>query len=384
MSDKYPSRRLLNLLTAEMVTWLDAPDPNGVRSNTSAWDEATWQAAELVALMQGIGPYLHHRLSSTLLYDTLPAPFRDWLAAEYALNGARVARLHADLAAVLRAAGKAGIAVMPLKGSLLTTRLYEVPAQRPMADLDLLIRPADGPALTATLQGLGYQLQGPLSPRHNRERIFVNPGGCQIASWRSDHPDNPRPIEVHLSLKRSLWVDAGATDLTDYLWAGSQETEVLGERARVPAPENHLVYLAMHATGHHLMGTGRFIQLLDLAQIAPQFPHLDPPDANWVYPALRLAARGLPGGFGAGDLSALAQRTHPRLRRWAETVPLDGRCGLNVDPTPPSKQNRWRLRWVRWHPSPERLALAYGDTPLFLAYPRHVLTVLRHLRSEMP
>ena len=133
--------------------------------------------------------------------------------------------------------------------------------------------------------------------------------------------------------------------------------------------------------GHHLMGTGRFIQLVDLAQITSQRQPLDPPDVDWVYPALRLAARGMPVRCAGANLSALAERTHPRLRKWAETVPLDGRCGLNIDPTPPARQNRWRLRWLRWHPTPERLALAYGNTPLLLAYLRHLPTVLRHLRS---
>jgi hypothetical protein len=298
------------------------------------------------------------------------------------MNGDRVARLHDDLAAILHEANKAGIGVMPLKGSLLTTRYYASPELRPMADLDLLVRSEDAPALRAVLETMGYRLQAPVSRRHGRIRQFINPGGNQIVSTRGDHPDNPRPVDVHTDLRRYLWVDFAVHDLTDFVWSQSQRGEILGERVWLPAPDRMLVYLATHALYHHLFGTGRLMHLLDLGQLAPAIPHLDPPDADWVYPALRLAARVAPSRFADADLSALARRTHPRLRRWAATVPLDERCGLNTDPTPPAKWKRGQLRWRRWHPSPQRLALAYGATPLLLAYSRHLITVLRYLRYE--
>ncbi len=47
---------------------------------------------------------------------------------------------------------------MPLKGALLTTMAGRVDAgRRPMADLDLLVRPADRAGLGAVLAGLGYR-----------------------------------------------------------------------------------------------------------------------------------------------------------------------------------------------------------------------------------
>lgn len=381
MNQTAPGRRLLNRLTAEIVTWLEPPDPDRVPDTLSTWDKATWQAAELVVSMQGLGPCLHDALPRTSIYAALPDSFRLWLAAQHEMNGERVQRLHADLVTILRQANQAGITVMPLKGSLLSIRYYASPALRPMADLDLLIRPEDESALTAILEAMGYRFKPPRSA-HAQVREFINPDGHRIVSGHGDHPDNPRPVEVHVDLKKSLWPDVAAYDLTDYVWAGSREAELLGERVWVPAPERFLTYLATHATHHHLFQSGRFVHLLDLAYVAPEVQTLDPPDPNWVYPALRLAARGLPRCFAGVDQLALAQGTLPGLRRWAESVPLDGRCGLNLALTPRDRQNQWQLRWLRWHPTPPRLALGYGHTPLPLAYVRHLFTILHHLKRR--
>ena len=365
-------------MTAELVTWVDVPDADRVRATIRTWDEPAWRLAETVALVQGIGPYLHDTLPRTPIYAALPDSFRGWLAAQYEMNGARVRRLHEDLVAILRQANRVGIGVMPLKGSLLTTRYYPSPALRPMADLDLLVRPTDEAGLASVLEKLGYRSKVSIS-YHPGEREFVAGGGERIVSSRDDHPDNPRPVEVHTNLRKYLWVEYGCYDLTEFIWAGSRETEILGERVWVPALDRFLVYVATHAMYHHLFRSGRLIHLLDLAYFAAQAPTLDPPDANWVYPPLRLAARVWPSRFAAIDLSGLALRTQPRLRRWAESVPLDGRCGLSINLTPPPRQTRRWLRWLRWHPSSPRLALAFPRTPLLLAYGRHLLMVARYL-----
>lgn len=119
--------------------------------------------------------------------------------------------------------------------------------------------------------------------------------------------------------------------------------------------------------------------MLDLALVEAKVEHLDPPDANWVYPVLRLAARALPDRFNGASLPALAARTDRRLRRWAESVPLDGRCGLTINATPPPQRSAWKRRWIRWHLTPARLALGYGSVPTIWAYGQHVATMARYV-----
>jgi hypothetical protein len=372
----WQQRRRRNQLTAEIITWLDAPHPQQILETIRSWDQATWRVAESVTLIQGIAPYLHHALPRTPVYAALPPSFRQHLAREYALNAERVRRLHDDLALILRDANRSGIPVMPLKGSLLSARHYAAPALRPMADLDLLVRPEDKPGLSALLEKLGYRLAPP-KVRHDTTATYINPDGY-APPRPGEHPDNPRPVDLHTDLKKGLQDGVALYDLTAFIWRESQETELLGQRAWTPTPERFLVHLATHALRHCMYRTGRAMQWLDLAHVAPLTRQLDPPDADWIYPALTLAARALPRHFAGLDLSPLAERTHPRLRRWAASVPLDGRCGLNLNTVLSSRLNFWTRQWMRWYPSPSRLALRYGNTPLPWALGRHTLAMLRH------
>jgi hypothetical protein len=290
----------------------------------------------------------------------------------------RVALLSDELAAILRSAARAGVLVMPLKGILVATRYHEALAMRPMADLDLLIRPGDLPALAAILQELGYRRKAPTT-RHTSTHDFFRPGARTTGSDHAGDPGYPRPVEVHTRLGRHQWIDRLGYDVTEYLWEESLTEQLVGEPVCVPAPRRLLSYLAVHATDHLMREMGRQLHLLDLGYVAQAVGDLDGDHADWTYPALRLAARALPVRLAGVELASLAARTHPRLRRWAERVPLDSRCGLNVDPTPPGERSRWQLRWQRWHPTPARLALGYPRTPLLLAYARHAGTVVRHL-----
>jgi len=378
VSQRRAEQKRLNEVTAEIVTWLSPVDAGRTLNVIRGWDRATWQAAELAILMQGIGPYLHHTLPSTPIYGALPADFCQRLAHSYHLNEARIERLFQDLVAILDAADRAGLALMPFKGPLLATGYYHSPALRPMADLDLLVRPADLPVLVSLLHDLGYRPEADTMPQSS-VHTFSRPENRAIVSRRDDHPDNPRPVEVHVRLKKYIWDIYHLDDLADYLWAESEPGELLGVRTWLPAPARFLTYLAVHAMIHHLLHLGRLIHLLDLAYVAPTVRRLDTHNARWTYPVLCLSGRVLPGRLEGVDLSGLALHLPPRLRRWAETVPLDGRCGLNVDSRPPHEVGRWETRWARWHPTPSRLALAYGDTPLALAYGRHLLTILRRL-----
>ena len=106
----------------------------------------------------------------------MPAPTLAWLAEQAGRNADRIARMHAELAAILGAAESADVEVMPLKGAVLSTM--------PGAD------PADGRWRTSTcssdrgtvsgsrevLVGLGYRHvpDGHRRPTHD---VFVEPGG---------------------------------------------------------------------------------------------------------------------------------------------------------------------------------------------------------------
>ncbi len=289
--------------------------------------------------------------------------------------------MHGELAAILARAATAGIEVMPLKGALLTTMAGARATARPMADLDLLVHPADRVGLGAVLAGLGYRHVPEANPRPTHD-VFLDPGGGQVVSSVGEHPDNPRPVEVHVEVKRHLWGWVDDDDLTAALWDGARAGEILGQRAAIPRADVLFAHLAIHASSDLLSGRGRLVQWLDLASVAPLAGDLATmPHPRLAFPSLRLATRALPDAMAALDLAWLTDHVPGRLARWAATVPLDHHCGLTAG-RPPTEPSGLGARWERWRPDRWRLAVAYGDVPLPVALARHGRTVIARTRHR--
>ncbi|MCA9969987.1 MAG: nucleotidyltransferase family protein [Anaerolineales bacterium] len=365
-------RRRTSRITGVLLTWLDAARAAETLPIVAQWDAATWQNARWAVLMQGLGPYLHHTLPGTPLYAAMPADFRQWLAEGYAANAARVAQLHADLRQVLQAANRHSVRVMLLKGSLLSTHYYAAPALRPMADLDVLVQRETAVSLPSLLAEIGYQPVHALSNVHANHLSFMHRDTPRVVSWAQEDAANPRRLDVHLALRRGTWGRVAAYDLTDFMWQAAGETTLWGERVWLPAPDRLLAHLTIHACQDLLFHGGRLLQWLDILHVARQVDRFVPPYPNWMLPPLRLLDRGLPGALPL-DVAALRPLVDPRVWAWTDRVPLDGRCGLTLGPSPYRAGPR-RFHWERWHPTPWRLRLGYYHLPLPLAYGVHLLS----------
>jgi hypothetical protein len=351
-----------------------------------------------------------HGLASFLVRDPMaaaavavsatPDDLRSWLELQDERNRLRIGRLLDELAAALRAFAAVGLRVMPLKGAILATRPGSDPFRRPMADLDLLVRPGDRDAARSTLTSLGYRRR-PERNRRPTHDTFELPGNDRVVAVDGEHPDNPRRIELHTEVRRHLWTWVEDDDLTGFLWAGAVEGTVLGELAILPLAPALRAHLAIHAASDLLMARGRLVQWLDLAEVAGgladaagRAPGIDPfdplelagvPHPRLVYPALRLAARRLAGRLppdAMPGLAALEARVPVRLARWAEHVPLDTRAGLQAGRSAPGDVSTLGARWTRWAPYAWRLAVADGDLPRPLATLRHAVRVASMARRR--
>jgi len=367
-------------LVAGLAGLLEAPSGERLAGLVSSPGRDGWAVLQRVITIHGLAPHLFRSVPGAELSAALGQPAHDWLAEQDALNARRIERMHGELAAILRAAADVDIEVMPLKGALLTTMPGTDPHRRPMADLDLLIRLEARRQMGTVLEGLGYLWQPEANPRPTHD-VYLGAGGGSVVSI-DEHPDNPRPVEIHLEAMRHLWPWMDDDHLTPALWSGGRRDAILGQPATVPDDSALLAHLAIHATADLLVGRGRLIQWLDLGQVAARGVVLGGvPHPRLAYPALRLARRALPrmmAGVAIEDLEASVPR---RLARWASTVPFDRRCGLMVDRQPVTPSSL-AARVGRWAPVPWRLLVAYGDRPQPLALALHARMLVSRWRAR--
>lgn len=324
-------------------------------------------------LFKGGAPLVAELLEGASVPDLPPAAQESaaWLARQLAQNRARLRAFEAELAAVLEGAAAHGVPVMPLKGALLAFTLHREPGLRPMADLDLLVQPDDELALHELLAGLGYRLMNGRKYSGVRHRTYERPTD-RVASGDGTHVDNPRRVELHTRLIRTVWLDHGGAEMGAWVWSSSREGELLGRPAQLPSPEALVIDVAAHATGHSMRGAGTLLQWYDIAALAARAERLDTAFAGWSYPALALATRAFYDPAIATKVMALAEAVDRNMVHHVAGVPLDDRAGLNLLGVHSNDLSWFASRWRRWRPNPWIVRLAYPGAPLPLAYPAYV------------
>lgn len=146
-------------------------------------------------------------------------------------------RIQDQLAEALSRLKQAGVATIPLKGAWLAEHVYEDIIRRPMADLDLLIRPEDVDPATRVLEACGYEFKAVDQPGGwSKERGFRHPqrrAGVEL-QWRLWHPTHGKLPPVDEAR----------------LWKASVPGMVAGVEVPVLRPASHLMYLAYHIQAH--------------------------------------------------------------------------------------------------------------------------------------
>lgn len=290
------------------------------------WSPDMWQTFQLACRVHGVAPLLHARLQNA---GWLDEAMRQWLAGQYNFNRQRVTKMRVELQEILALFAQNNVPLMPLKGSILTATYYTDPALRPMADLDLLIRPDDLAPAARLLGQLGYERD----ITHWKHIEFSKPHNRQVVSKSCEHPENPRPLEIHLRCRETF---GGPTlDLTDLMWAGATNGTLLGQPAMLPGLQALWLHLLAHCTYHLWQGRGRLIHLVDLARLAP---HLGSPallndtDARFTYPALALLQKYFPAAIDDALVAAQRRRVSAKFQRWVNSLNLVNTSHLNPEP----------------------------------------------------
>jgi len=158
-------------------------------------------------------------------------------AATRADQAAYVLRMHA-LQRLDRALGEHALDALLVKGAALALTHYAEPWTRAMSDIDVIVRPgALGPTLAALRAGgfvVAADAERPLTAAFFGETLATLP--CGVTSV---------PVELHTRLDKLVArpVDHAA------IFVRAAPAPSLA-RLRLPASEDHVLLLALHAAGH--------------------------------------------------------------------------------------------------------------------------------------
>ena len=282
-----------------MVTERLARELANPTHNAPDWSEFEWTMARAVAAMHGISPLL----SRSLRWQG-PVGWTRFLDQQRIHTAARHTRVQAVLTSIGQRAGEAGVAVTPLKGAALHELGLYAPGDRPMADIDLLVRPDDMQRTTALLASSGFRQTGETW----KERIFTAIDERAPVEF-GEHSNNSVKIELHERICEKL------------PWRTTDESEsIYPLRPRpglnaYPSNVSLMRHLLLHAAGSMAFQGLRILQLHDIALLAARMSESDwneiatwssrGPRMWWAFPPLELTSRYYESSVPTSVLAAL-------------------------------------------------------------------------------
>ena len=290
-------RRTTEALAAELA------HPGGT---TPDWSDLEWQLATAVAAAHGVSPLLCRS-------STWPKPeWRLFLASQREHVEHRHRRIAELLKRIDAGARAAGLAVVPLKGSALHALGLYAPGERPMADIDLLVRENDARPAIELLRELCY-VESFAQWKH---RVFKPALGAPVAAL-GEHRDTPVNIELHTRIQERLPIST--VDITKRIYPRAPRPG-LNDYPSSGALMNHLL---LHTAGNICNRSLRLLHLHDISLLAKRMAASDwdilwdkhAADAPWwALPPLRLLARYYTNAVPAAVFERL-ERDCPTLLR---------------------------------------------------------------------
>jgi hypothetical protein len=242
-----------------------------------------------------------------------------------------------------------------LKGAALQRAGLYAAGERPMADVDLLVHPADAETAVAVLLALSYHDAGTTWKHQGFE-----PPNAGHRALLGEHADNPIKVDLHHRISERLPLTP--TDLTDIVFPPHARPGINA----YPRAAALMAHLLAHAAGTMTHRGLRLIQLCDISRLARHMGAADWEEIVrlhggnrrlwWAAPPLMLTARYFPGAIPHDALAQLERgcpwvlRQAARRRRLADF----SYSHLYIDPMP----------GIIWSRSPAQ-ALRYVSSRVF-------------------
>jgi hypothetical protein len=275
------------------------------------WSEFEWIMARAVAAMHGVSPLL-----SRALRWQAPAGWSVFLEQQRVHTAKRHVRIDDLVLHLDQRAREAGVAAVVLKGVALHALGVYQAGERPMADIDLLVRPADAPRTAKMLESLGFAE----SFKTWKESVFTRVDEQEPAIL-GEHSNNGVKIELHERICERL--PLRITDVSEHVFPPQPQP---GLNA-YPSKASLMIHLLLHAAGSMAFQSLRLLHLHDLARLSSQMTEEDW-DAVlkagergerpwWAFPPLNLTSRYFPSKIPVWVLAALADDCPYLLKRAA-------------------------------------------------------------------
>jgi hypothetical protein len=265
------------------------------------WSELEWIVARAVAAMHGVSPLL----SRSLRWQG-PGGWAEFLEEQRAHTAQRHMRIANLLQRLDCAARETGVAAVALKGASLHAMGLYTAGDRPMADIDVLVRPRDVHTAGRLLTSLGFR-----QTRESwKEREFT-PVDDHMAGEFGENADNSVKIELHDRIcERLPW---RITDMSELIFAPRQPPGLHG----YPSNASMMIHLLLHAAGSMTIRALRLLHLHDLAMVSSQMTARDWDEMFalgsrngrmwWAFPPLSLTSKYYGSTIPGRVLEALAK-----------------------------------------------------------------------------
>lgn len=249
------------------------------------WSEFEWRIARAVAAIHGVAPLL----AGALRWPG-PAGWREFLEDQRAQTAARHARIEALLRIVDDSARNAGIGAVALKGAALHAMDVYGAGERPMGDIDLLVRNVDAERTVRMLESVGFE-EAFATWKH---RVLTPKAHQRPARSLGEHADNFLKVELHERIAEALPIKT--EDVTERVLP-RLHTGLNG----YPSKAALMVHLLLHAAGGMVTHELRLLHLHDIALLSCRMTEADweqlleysAADGGywWAWPPLSLTAR---------------------------------------------------------------------------------------------
>jgi Uncharacterised nucleotidyltransferase len=290
------------------------------------WTEFEWRIARAVAGIHGISTLLHARL----LWEG-PKGWQTFLREQQEQSVARHEKIIRLLQTIDSQARRENTSIVALKGAALLKKGLYAPGERPMGDIDLLVRADEVVSAARLLEACGYE-PAFTSRRHQVFRPLDEK--IPIGDMLGEHVDSPIKIELHTRIAESLPVTQ--VDITQFVLSRTMQAGL----NPYPSLGSLMIHLLLHAAGNMRARALRLIQLHDISLLAARFGSTDWAEflaafSNdrslwWAYAPVMLTAQYYPGVIPAGVIERLSLDCPLLLRRFVRHQRLTGVSWSNI------------------------------------------------------